>query len=143
MTVSTASVGMRVQQMMDTRDLLKGTILTIMSINQPRKGDALFEAFETGKNIWHDFIYYKPYEEPTCKKEISQSKNDPVKAPKHYIDVIPGIECIDITKHFNYCKGNVIKYIWRSASKGNEIQDLEKARQYIDFEIARLKNESK
>ena len=40
--------------------------------------------------------------------------------------------------------GNAIKYIWRAGLKSDDaIQDLEKARQYLDFEIERLKEISK
>lgn len=35
--------------------------------------------------------------------------------------------------------GNAVKYISRAGRKGDKIQDLEKAKQYIDFEIAKMK----
>lgn len=35
-----------------------------------------------------------------------------------------------------FCLGNVIKYIWRSDEKGASIEDLKKARWYLDREIA-------
>lgn len=71
---------------------------------------------------------------------IEPNINDTVKSPKHYISRVPGIECIDVAKWFNFNLGNVIKYIWRSGlkDKDTEIEDLLKARQYIDFEIERL-----
>jgi hypothetical protein len=34
--------------------------------------------------------------------------------------------------------GNAIKYIWRSESKGEQIQDLKKAAWYIQDEIMKL-----
>lgn len=60
-----------------------------------------------------------------------------VSKPPHYQQV-PGIECIDVTQHFNFNKGNAIKYVWRAGAKGNEVEDLRKAIQYCEFEIARL-----
>ena len=47
-----------------------------------------------------------------------------------------GIEPIDyITKNDHYyCEGNVVKYISRWRFKGG-VQDLKKAKQYIDFII--------
>lgn len=63
---------------------------------------------------------------------------DKVKHPKHYKDVVPGIECIEVTQHFNFNRGNAIKYIWRAGFKENEIEDLKKAIQYLEFEINRL-----
>ena len=67
--------------------------------------------------------------------------NDPVNHPKHYTSHPSGVECIEVTEHFNFNKGNAIKYIWRSSDKGREVEDLRKARWYIDREIARLLNE--
>jgi len=66
-----------------------------------------------------------------------------VSHPSHYTDVVPGIECIEVTRHFNFCRGNAIKYIWRAGRKdpSKEIEDLRKAREYIDIEIGRLEQE--
>lgn len=69
--------------------------------------------------------------------------NDNVNHPKHYTNHPSGVEAIEITEHFNFNKGNAIKYIWRSADKGKEVEDLRKARWYIDREIARLLNGEK
>ena len=66
--------------------------------------------------------------------------NDPVNHPKHYTAHPSGVECIEVTEHFNFNKGNAIKYIWRSSDKGREVEDLRKARWYIDREIARILN---
>lgn len=63
---------------------------------------------------------------------------DNIKHPKHYTDRVPGIECIQVTQHFNFNRGNAIKYIWRAGLKGCEIEDLKKAIQYIEFEIERI-----
>ena len=42
----------------------------------------------------------------------------------------------------NFNRGNVLKYILRAGKKDadKEIQDLQKAKHYIDYEIERLKN---
>ena len=69
--------------------------------------------------------------------------NDPVNHPKHYTSHPSGVECIEVTEHFNFNKGNAIKYIWRSSDKGKEVEDLRKARWYIDREIARILNGGK
>ena len=61
--------------------------------------------------------------------------NDPVNHPKHYTEHPSGVECIDITKHMNFCLGNATKYIWRADLKENAIEDLEKAIWYIRTEI--------
>ena len=71
----------------------------------------------------------------------SVAGSDVVTRPSHYVGPVPGIECIEVTQHFNFNRGNVIKYVWRAGAKGDEIEDLRKARQYLDFEIDRLTQE--
>lgn len=61
-------------------------------------------------------------------------KKDAVNHPDHYTSV-KGVECIDVTKNFNFCLGNAIKYIWRCNHKGKKIEDLKKAIWYIEKEI--------
>jgi hypothetical protein len=59
----------------------------------------------------------------------------------HYQKHPSGIECIQITQHETFNIGNVIKYIWRRNHKtSNPLQDLEKAKYYLDQEIKRLQN---
>lgn len=65
--------------------------------------------------------------------------SDPVNHPKHYTSHPSGVECIQVTEHMNFNLGNAMKYIWRAGDKGNLIQDLEKARWYLDREIERCK----
>jgi len=70
-------------------------------------------------------------------------KNDAVNHPRHYTQHPSGVECIEITEHFNFCVGNAIKYLWRAGLKNSALEDLEKARWYVDREIARLKDPKK
>lgn len=63
--------------------------------------------------------------------------NDPVNHPKHYTDHPSGIECIQVTEHMGFNLGNATKYIWRCDLKLDAIEDLKKARWYIDREIAK------
>jgi len=65
---------------------------------------------------------------------------DTVNNPRHYTSHPSGVECIEITEHMNFCLGNAVKYIWRANLKGKEIEDLRKARWYIDREIQRILN---
>lgn len=69
-------------------------------------------------------------------------EHDPVHHPKHYTAHPSGVECIAITEHMGFCLGNAVKYIWRADLKSNAIEDLEKARWYIDREIARRTSKS-
>tara|TARA_R110002153_G_scaffold8386_5_gene36044 strand:+ start:868 stop:1269 length:402 start_codon:yes stop_codon:yes gene_type:complete len=63
------------------------------------------------------------------------TKIDMVNSPSHYKAHASGVECIQITEHMSFCLGNAVKYIWRADEKGKTIEDLKKARWYIDREI--------
>ena len=71
--------------------------------------------------------------------------NDPVSHPAHYTD--GKIEVIDFIedKGLNFHRGNAVKYIARAGKKDptKEIEDLKKARWYLDREIDRLEKEKK
>lgn len=62
--------------------------------------------------------------------------DDPVHHPAHYTSHPSGVECIQVTEHMSFCLGNAMKYIWRADLKGG-VEDLQKARWYLDREIAR------
>ncbi len=72
----------------------------------------------------------------TSDKQVVAGLEDPVSHPSHYTSHPSGVECIDITKHYSFCLGNAIKYIWRAGLKGPREQDLEKAIWYLKEEIA-------
>lgn len=61
--------------------------------------------------------------------------------PSHYVSHPSGIEPIDITKYETFLRGNIIKYVMRAPYKHNELEDLKKARQYLDWEIDRIERE--
>lgn len=68
-------------------------------------------------------------------------KFDPVNHPEHYADGWSnGAEVIDITEHLSFNRGNVVKYVARAGVKhpARELEDLRKARWYLDREIARV-----
>lgn len=64
--------------------------------------------------------------------------SDSVNHPRHYTQHPSGIECIQVTEHFNFNIGNAIKYLWRQGLKNDSLEDLKKARWYVDREISRL-----
>lgn len=68
--------------------------------------------------------------------------NDPVNHPKHYTEHPSGVECIQVTEHMGFNLGNATKYIWRCDLKKDAIEDLKKARWYIDREIAKRELEA-
>ena len=62
---------------------------------------------------------------------------DIVNKPPHYTEHPSGIECIQVTEHMGFNLGNAIKYIWRCDLKQDAIEDLKKAKWYIDREISK------
>ena len=72
---------------------------------------------------------------------------DNVNHPAHYGGADNAYEAIKVIEAWNldFCLGNVIKYISRAGKKeGNSlIQDLEKAKWYLERRIQELKNEQK
>lgn len=70
----------------------------------------------------------------------NEPEGDAVNHPSHYT-AYKGVEVIQLTEQMNFNRGNAVKYIARAGLKNpaTEIEDLEKARWYIDREIKRLK----
>lgn len=76
---------------------------------------------------------------PNGEVDPESAVEDPVNRPRHYTDHPSGVECIQITEHMNFCLGNATKYIWRAGLKSDDpVEDLLKARWYIDRELSRL-----
>ncbi|MFE4513785.1 DUF3310 domain-containing protein [Kitasatospora sp. NPDC056783] len=68
-----------------------------------------------------------------------REKSDAVNHPDHYT-WLP-VEVIEITRHFNFVRGNALKYLLRAGRKGSALQDLQKARWYINYEISQLEEQ--
>jgi len=84
--------------------------------------------------------HYSDNMEKACEAsgiKTGKSTCDPVNHPKHYTDHPSGIECIQVTEHMGFNLGNALKYIWRCDLKKDAIEDLKKARWYIDRELAK------
>ena len=100
------------------------------------KGTALpsTDEYKTRLDLW----------EPMTEQK-SEPENDVVNHPSHYTQ--GGIECIDCIKSATdgkvgieaLCVGNAIKYLFRYEEK-NGIEDVKKARWYIDRLIKELEN---
>ena len=78
------------------------------------------------------------------RKETTMS--DTVNHPTHYNS--SGVECIEAIRSSmtadgfcDYCKGNIIKYIWRWRDKGG-IEDLKKAQVYLGWLIEAVDDDS-
>jgi hypothetical protein len=77
--------------------------------------------------------------EPFGEEYILPPAPDLVNHPPHYTSHPSGVECITVVEHMGFNVGNAIKYLWRADLKGNAIEDLEKARWYVEREIQRRK----
>lgn len=84
--------------------------------------------------------------------DTASISSDNVNHPKHYTN--GDIECIDAIKasllsdaharyvgYAGYLKGNVLKYLWRYQLKKNPVEDLEKAKWYLEKLIDVTKKE--
>ena len=76
---------------------------------------------------------------------MSQQKSsiDMVNEPPHYRGFSNGAEVLDIAENLTFNAGNAVKYLARSCrvdgqNKGEIMQDLNKARKYVNREIERL-----
>lgn len=72
-----------------------------------------------------------------------QDAHDPVNKPDHYnVGSIEAIEAIKASMPENefrgYLKGNLMKYVWRYDYKGKPVEDLRKARWYLERLIEEL-----
>ena len=61
---------------------------------------------------------------------------DAVNHPAHYAPIFEArqIECIEIARYLDFCRGNAFKYVWRAGLKGEPekaIEDCEKAKFYM------------
>jgi hypothetical protein len=79
------------------------------------------------------------------RKPTTKDMNiETVNHPDHYNAHPSGIECIQVVEHMGFNLGNAVKYIWRADLKGNAVEDLKKAKWYIEREIEkRLKSGTK
>ena len=85
----------------------------------------------------HDMVYRQDEGCPQCffDPPTPEAKPDPVNHPKHYTGHPSGVECIQITEHMGFNLGNAVKYIWRADLKSDAIEDLKKAKWYIEREL--------
>jgi hypothetical protein len=84
----------------------------------------------------NDFMKYK-----AIRDALDQDVVDVVNSPPHYksggIEAIEGIEAsMEPEAYAGYLKGSVTKYLWRYEKKGKPLEDLKKARWFLDRLIA-------
>lgn len=96
--------------------------------------------FEDGHEEWADEGNLRHRFEEVASIDLDGPEDDVVNHPSHYT-AYKGIEVIQLTEQMNFNRGNAVKYIARAGLKNpdTEIEDLEKARWYIDREINRVR----
>jgi len=72
-------------------------------------------------------------------------KTEMVDHPSHYGGADNVYEVIKIIEHFglDFHIGNLVKYVLRAGKKDAELQELKKARWYLDRKIQNLENNNK
>lgn len=85
----------------------------------------------------NDFMRYKEIRDALNADVVSDEVVDVVNSPPHYktggIEAIEGIEAsMGPEAYAGYLKGNIMKYMWRYERKGKPVEDLKKARWYLD-----------
>lgn len=86
-------------------------------------------------------IVIKERVESTALVDEGTTPSNNVSHPSHYANGWSnGAEVIDLTEHLSFCAGNVVKYVCRAGRKDPDkyVEDLEKARWYLDREIERV-----
>ena len=71
--------------------------------------------------------------------------SDNVNKPSHYnagdIETIDAIKSALGDAFLDYCRGNVLKYVWRCRHKGKLLEDLRKAAKYLEWAIEEAESE--
>lgn len=75
---------------------------------------------------------------------MKKKPKEQVNHPAHYGGEDNPYEAIKVIEAWDlgFCLGNTVKYIARAAHKGAMLQDLKKARWYLQRAIARLEKEN-
>lgn len=107
------------------------------SFNVPIKKDKLYP-------LKPNKIVFKEQMQLSHKKEANPIFNtdnlNVVEHPNHYGAGNGGLQCIEAMLQtfgknatMDFCKLNAFKYIWRSDHKDKEVQDMEKAKRYLEY----------
>ncbi len=107
--------------------------------NDDRRTDRNYEILVKAGLIKPPVNFVKANTNDAVEGESDAVNSDAVNHPNHYTQ--NGIECIAAIRasmtadgFCDYCKGNIIKYIWRWRDKGGA-EDLKKAKVYLEWLI--------
>ena len=147
------NVGDKVRLLIECDDLDSGDIITLFN----QTGEIYWECEDTNGHL---FVFNENAFEPIKDELVVDNKKnnldkggytndkflskfDEQNANEYYGGKDNPYEAIKIINNLdlNFNRGNVLKYILRAGKKDadKEIQDLQKAKNYIDYEIERLK----
>lgn len=107
--------------------------------------EAYKKGFETAKNeALFNFCLInekQKLKEIATKYDVNDEEQPTISTPSHYQGTIQPIDLIN-AQNLNFNLGNVVKYVCRAGKKDGEnvLSDLEKAKNYINYEIERVKN---
>jgi hypothetical protein len=117
--------------------LFPNQVYEVYDVDDSTKEIALVNVTETaGRSAW-----FAPTRFELLQDE-EPSEQDLVNHPSHY-RLAPGVEVIDLTEQLDFLRGNAVKYLARAGRKNgsDELQDLQKARWYVDRAIAKHEKE--
>ena len=116
--------------------------LSDRALATPERKQELFEKALSGQASDFASQHIRSVNEWTnsCVGAGLNPKHEAVNHPDHYNANPSGVEAIDVIEHLSFNVGNAIKYLWRADHKGKQIEDLKKARWYVDREIQRLES---
>lgn len=91
----------------------------------------------TGRNEFGYWVRIDGDSEPLLfdEGELTVTPSEyPAVDPGHY-SYPGGAQVIDITRHMGFLEGNVVKYVARAGRKGDKLEDLLKAKKYLEWAI--------
>ena len=123
---------------------MKEYTITVYNVNTLETIDTFVAVFENVRDL-SDFMeeelhnYNEKYTNLDYKVKGWYKMNNQ-NTPPHYQATIQPIELIN-AQNLNFNLGNVVKYVCRAGKKQGEnvLSDLEKAKNYINYEIERIK----
>ena len=95
-------------------------------------------------HMFENIQWEKEREKKEREKKKMEKEHNAVSHPSHYCEGRK-YEPKDVIRDWemNFNIGSAVKYLSRAGRKGDIIEDLEKAKQFIQFEIDYLKQEKK
>lgn len=139
----------------DLKSALKDELTAYKYVVLDGKGNPVYitigaqRAWELSSELGSDSNYIRVAEflnPPEIKDEAEEAESETaefnvISNPEHYC--FSKYEPKDVIREWNlnFNLGNVVKYVARAGRKGNKLEDLLKAKQYIEFEIDYMTNE--